>query len=1041
MNNKIISLAALLFLGSAAIYGQTTPPYTQDFYASSDFQLMTLIDGNNDGNTWTHASYDPLTWSAAARYTGSASSPADDWMITPGLELKAGYSYKFSFNAIGVTGYTNNINVMLGSAQTAEALTTPVISPVTLTEKVKNLYSGEITVENDGTYYLGFHVTAEANQGAIYVDDIKIEAGILGAAPAPATALTATAAAENGAAVMKITFTAPDKTNAGTALTEISNIIIYRGTEKIAELGEATPGQTVEYTDPSPQLYNNAYRIICVNAAGEGAEATVNGYLSYNTPAAPSNVVLASTEDGLTITWDAVTTGAYSSGVFIPENVTYTITRSDKVTVATGLKECSFTDSYSNEGEGQVPLSYSVTAKNEGGTSAATASNELLIGSPYTGEYAESFANYSYSTKTWKSEGVWAIKTTSYYSPAISADQDGNNGFIGFSSYTSGTSSRLISPVINVSEMQNPRLSFYLYHAATTYTDRVLPELLINGEYIALADEAITVNSEVEGWTKYNFDLTPEQVAGDFQLSFNATAGGGYLVAIDNITIKDALPYNLAITSITIPNTLSIGKLAEINVDVKNTGVNTAAHYQLKLFCNGVEFANAVDSDLASEQTRSFELGYYPNPFEVDKELTFEAKVVYENDLNADDNSASASALVIGNDLPTPTELTAIYEPDLVTLTWTAPVVPEVEVQPVKTESFEDWTVDSTEPAAGWTFVDRDGKNISGYVGFGSSAPMAFITSNSSSINPLTGSNYLVSPKNSAYYDYRDDWAISPEVVGGQTISFSVCQKGGYGYYGTTFEVCYSATDNNPDSFVAIEKVNDKSSNWTAYSFTLPENAKYFAIHVIDESSSTSDAMAIDDITFQPGSVQLVLTGYNVYRNEQIYTFLNPSLTELNDHNIENSTEPVTYTYAVSAVYESGESMASNIATVTIAPAISITLDITEAKIEVGKTLTLTATVTPETNTDTIVWTSSDDTVASVDQNGVVTALTTGSATITATVGQISATCLLTVVDTASGINQVTTDNGTVTIYDLQGRRVVNPNKGIYIINGKKVVL
>ncbi|MBR3896326.1 MAG: hypothetical protein IKJ42_04805, partial [Bacteroidaceae bacterium] len=32
-------------------------------------------------------------------------------------------------------------------------------------------------------------------------------------------------------------------------------------------------------------------------------------------------------------------------------------------------------------------------------------------------------------------------------------------------------------------------------------------------------------------------------------------------------------------------------------------------------------------------------------------------------------------------------------------------------------------------------------------------------------------------------------------------------------------------------------------------------------------------------------------------------------------------------------------------------------------------------------------------------------------------------------------------NNGETVVYDLQGRRVENPAKGIYIVNGKKVVI
>ena len=920
MKKQSLILAAFLALGNVAVNGQEntglTPPYTQDFYYSSDFNTMTIIDANNDGYKWSYSEWSfPGNYSNAARLSPNSANGADDWMITPALELKAGYAYNFSFKAAGADKCENNIDVMIGSAATAEALTTSIMDKVVLTAKVSNTYTANITVANDGVYYIGFHTTAEAAQGYVYIDDIKIEAGILGDAPAAATALTATPAVENAAAVMKLSFTAPSKTNNGADLTEITNIMVYRGTEKIAELGVATPGTVVEYTDNAPALYNNAYKVICVNAAGEGAEATVNGYLAYCAPVAPTNVVLTATAEEQTITWDAVTAGTSTSYIFIPENVTYTVTRSDKVEIAKGITECTVTDTYAKDGEGQDLIYYTVTAVNEGGSSSETSSNKILVGAPYTGEYAESFANYSYTTSTWQAESGWTTKTSQYSSPKISADQDGNNGFVGFSSYTSGTTSRLVSPIINVSDMQNPRLSFYVYHATTTYTDKVIPELLINGEYTELC-EGITVNGEVEGWTKYNFDLTKEQTAGDFQLSFKAVAGGGYWVSIDNITIKDALAYNLAAIGITAPANLGVGKPAEIAVSVKNTGVNAATGYKVVLYCNNEEVASVDGEELASETTANVVFTYTATPFLVETELEFSADIVYANDLNAADNTVSVTVPVATNDLPTPTELKATdtANPFTIVLSWTAPIVPTVEVQPVMTESFEDWTAGSTEAFADWKFVDGDGASTYNYAYFEVGGAMAFLTTSSSNVTPLTGSNYLVSIKNHSYLDYRDDWAISPEVVGGQTISFNVCNYGGYGYYGTKFEVCYSTTDNNPESFEVLEKISEMSSSWKQYSFTLPENAKYFAIHVTDDGSSTSTALAFDDITFQPGRAQLVHTGYNVYRDEKMIATINDN-TVATFTDIDMADVDMLYSYAVSALYETGESLTSNVVT------------------------------------------------------------------------------------------------------------------------------
>ena len=76
-----------------------------------------------------------------------------------------------------------------------------------------------------------------------------------------------------------------------------------------------------------------------------------------------------------------------------------------------------------------------------------------------------------------------------------------------------------------------------------------------------------------------------------------------------------------------------------------------------------------------------------------------------------------------------------------------------------------------------------------------------------------------------------------------------------------------------------------------------------------------------------------------------------------------------------------------------------ITLDKTEGILTAGNTVALNATVLPEEIADetTVTWTSSDEKVATVDENGKVTAIAAGEATITANAGEKSATYKLTV--------------------------------------------
>ncbi len=55
-----------------------------------------------------------------------------------------------------------------------------------------------------------------------------------------------------------------------------------------------------------------------------------------------------------------------------------------------------------------------------------------------------------------------------------------------------------------------------------------------------------------------------------------------------------------------------------------------------------------------------------------------------------------------------------------------------------------------------------------------------------------------------------------------------------------------------------------------------------------------------------------------------------------------------------------------------------------------------------------------------------------------------NARALKVVFDDAQGISTTLNDNGQMTndiVYDLQGRRVAQPTKGLYIVNGRKTVI
>lgn len=104
-------------------------------------------------------------------------------------------------------------------------------------------------------------------------------------------------------------------------------------------------------------------------------------------------------------------------------------------------------------------------------------------------------------------------------------------------------------------------------------------------------------------------------------------------------------------------------------------------------------------------------------------------------------------------------------------------------------------------------------------------------------------------------------------------------------------------------------------------------------------------------------------------------------------------------------------------------PVTSIELDIVEIELIEGETVQLRATVMPNNAYNkTVTWTSSDESVATVDGNGFVTAAAAGSATITAMTNdgtELSASCTITVKPHTPTMNGDVNGDGKINIIDV----------------------
>lgn len=125
MTKKLKTLMGLLLLLMAtAVNGQTL--FETQFEKVSDFEKFTVLDENDDWQTWL---YDDIFLAARC----DRDFDADDWLVTPALNLEKGKTYRLTFMANIDLEDTEVLSVMLGEAAIASDFTTPLMENLQIT--------------------------------------------------------------------------------------------------------------------------------------------------------------------------------------------------------------------------------------------------------------------------------------------------------------------------------------------------------------------------------------------------------------------------------------------------------------------------------------------------------------------------------------------------------------------------------------------------------------------------------------------------------------------------------------------------------------------------------------------------------------------------------------------------------------------------------------------------------------------------------------------------------------------------------------------
>ncbi len=911
-------------------------PYDNQFTSADDCDDMFTIDANEDGNTWGYNSYNQ-----SADYPGN-SEAADDWLVTAPILMEAGTTYRFTIN-VSNSYPVERVEAAVGTEGAAASFVHKVIEPYEVTYSPRtHTLSGKFVPTEKGLYYFGVHAISDADRSNLHLNSIHIDA-VPGTAPAAATGVLAVPG-EKGAIKATVSFKAPEKTLAGDALVSGLSVRIDCDGSEVKTFTGVTPGAELSYEHTYVSEGLHTYKVTPVGADGtEGESTEAKCFIGVDSPAGVVNLKAVEDLDheGLIhLTWDAPATGQ-NGGYVDPETLTYYVstggTESNDINVGNAT---SYDDQLTVNGK-QVYAAYSVYAKNDKGSGRSYWKTATALAGPAVkAPMVESFAGVTYKSGPWlpeilKGEIGEAYWTTEGGTTNAGGTQDGDGGVTVFYTQTKGKASRLSSPKVDISGLDKPVLNFWVYlnGKGDEFRVSVQPDFKdYDTLYTVRTDEGAT------GWRRVSLPLDKYKSARFIRAGFEgeSLSATSDIVAFDNVAVVNDSEADLMARTFTAPEEIKAGDSGDFTLQVRNNGslAVKGSDYKVTLLKKGQPVQSVQGTDIAADAQALFRLSDVPGVFD-DESTEYSARVDFAADGYPADNAAEAQKVKITlPSYPFPTELKANDGP-MVTLEWTAP---DVDGRPAEavTEDFEDYSPFIVSDMGDWTLTDKDGQNtikitldyMQGELKYAHAGePMAFQVFNPdeagiyyNSWQPKSGSQMLVcfstaSSDGGVTKVANDDWLISPELDGSaQTVSFYAKTGMGSPYIPEQMELLYSLSGTDTESFVKVKTVDvTNSSGWKLVTFDVPQGANHFAIRCVSDDKF---ALLLDDITYIPyGAVQspLTLEGYNVYRDG---VKLNAEPISGTAYSDASAVRGESHSYAVTAVYDKGESVSSNIASV-----------------------------------------------------------------------------------------------------------------------------
>ena len=977
----------------AAVLGSgTSLPATFGFDSADEFALFTVIDANNDYDAqyhwggWLFSSDFPAVANAedvgygdnpAAVYGYSPDNAADDWLITPPFTVQEGKKYKLTYS-MWTRGDKEILEVTAGPHNTVGAQS--VITPATTySHKDRRKFEQVFTASASGNYYAGFHITSGKKKYYLFIDDINIDEVPDENAPAAVTGLTVTPAPE-GALSATVTFSAPALTASGAPLASITSIEIYRGNDNtsIHTFTNPEPEAELYWTDNTPLHGWNTYRVVAYIGSSAGEKAQESAFVGTDVPLAVTALTAEETDGAVKLTWTAPA-GGQNGGYINTDELTYIIYRlgDDEALLTRSAQGTSYTDDALDGSAMQRFLYYEVVPVSSAGIGDWALSEHVIFGDPYKGAFRESFADAATQNNPWLTytvkgkESGWNLRSQGYDPLCGPIDEDGGLATFESTAVQSNTEGRLVSPKLDLSSLQTPYFSFWMYHNDTSgsgswlgedadpYLDALIPEIqLPDGTYVALSEPILADDANVgTSWMNYVYDLSAYKNQPYVRLSLHGVAKGGQDINVDMVELYNQLQYDLGIQTFTGPSQLRAGSPAKYSVTIYNDGARQAENFTVSLKINGEVYTSVTGTVIKPNTYATVDFPIDFSDYEEGTTLSIQAVIDWALDEYAANNSSNVITTTIkGALLPEVLDINATLAGDKVTLSWNAPDAVRMN------DSFEDYSSYDIENIGDYTLLDLDGAYTYGFSDIyfpNTGVPQSFmvfnpvelgIVTHESSIfgaafDPRTGDRVLAAF--GAYGTANNDWFISPAVHGGRTVRF-YAKSGDFAQGVDKYEVLYSATTISPSAFTALSEVVTTGNTWELHEVSLPANAKYFAIHCVSDDGFV---LMVDDLEFIEKRTECIHahTGYNLYCDGTLIATLPASATS---YTTDAPASGEGHTYTLTATYEGNrESGAASVRVgaasgIDDVSAASLRITVEESDIVVSSTEAIDVTVT-----------------------------------------------------------------------------------------------